>query len=455
MSCIKLNLIDFSGTMSGQVHGSIGDAVIAALSAEPETIGELELAVGRFIKPSEGWSEFGSLRAGADFEPYDAGIVIVDLAARIVMLDSTYSAPQRMREPSQNDTAHQIESEAEEKIFMQGDEALPKPGQARTSHRSERPQTYGICYHNGQHATDLYLPYRLPDDWLFLYSVPEYEGVCRERGAKRRAIVWRDQREILFGKQLCSFLAKELLSAPNLDAEDLFTEIHVRWLMTKRDDLDDRSPREVLLERMEFIDFDLHSRSLQWSFTSECPPSLSPTAHAYRFAGFGTHEIVIYYDLVRLLFTACLERVHEDKHLSLENEIDRLDKIKNCWLETANEEYQNKAPALIIEWERKRIPLAISGKEAMVDDDCPICQAMADDLDGPYFWHLDGSEMDDRFEFSFYKTREEWDAQQKEYEEFSRKFNAEWEAKKKVGESDALGDADAKFNTVSAGDSPF
>src|SRR5437762_8223900 len=133
MRCILLNLIDVSRTMGRQVHGSLGDAVIAALSAEPETIGELELAVGRFIKPSEGWSEFGSLRAGADFEPYDAGIVIVDLAARIVMLDSTYSAPQRMREPSQGDTAHEIKSEAEEHIFVEGDEARPKPGQARKS----------------------------------------------------------------------------------------------------------------------------------------------------------------------------------------------------------------------------------------------------------------------------------------------------------------------------------
>jgi hypothetical protein len=66
----------------------------------------------------------------------------------------------------------------------------------------------------------------------------------------------------------------------------------------------------------------------------------------------------------------------------------------------------------------------------MVDKDCPICQAMAEDLETPVFWHLDGSEMDDRFEFSFWKTRAEWEAERREWEEFSRKFDREWEERK-------------------------
>ena len=121
MSCIRLNLIDFSQIVSGDVHGSIGDAVIAALSAEPETIGELELAVGRFIKPIAGWSPFVSLHPGENFEPYDAGIVIVDLAARIIMLDSTYSAPMRLADSSgenrTEDSAEQIDSDADQDLF--------------------------------------------------------------------------------------------------------------------------------------------------------------------------------------------------------------------------------------------------------------------------------------------------------------------------------------------------
>jgi len=68
------------------------------------------------------------------------------------------------------------------------------------------------------------------------------------------------------------------------------------------------------------------------------------------------------------------------------------------------------------------MPLAMSGKDAVIDDDCPVCQAMAEDL-GPYFWHLDGSSMDDQFEFSFHQTIEDWEAERREWEEFSREYN--------------------------------
>ena len=418
MSCVKLNLIDFDETLSGEVHGGVGERVVAALSAEPETIGELKLALGRFIKPDEGHSELGWFRSGEDFEPYDAGIVIVDLAARILMIDSTYSA--LPSNSTMKDTAEQIDFGAEETILPRNDDAVPKL--ERQAWQQQSPPTYGVHYHNGRHATDIYLPYRLPEDWVFLDSVPEYKFACTSRRAERSQIQWRDHRAILFGPPLCAFLAEELLAASNPEAEDLFTEIHVRWLMTTREELQGRSPREVLLEKMDFIDFDLHSRQLQWSFTEECPPSLLPSSHAYRFGGFGTHEIVIYYELIRLLLFACRERIREDRRFSVADEAARLARIKDAWLESTNDEYQHKPPGQVIEWERRRIPLAISGKDAMVDDDCPVCQAMAEDL-GPYFWHLDGSAMDDRFEFSFHKTLETWEAERREWEEFSREYN--------------------------------
>jgi len=429
MSYIRLNLIDFNKTVSGEVHGGVGDAVIAALSAEPETIGELELATARFMKATDGQSDLHGLQRGEDFEPYDAGIVIVDLAARIVMLDSTYSAPQPMSGSTLEEKAALVDTEAEQAMFTGYAETQPDP-QPRIRQR-EPPTTYGIHYHNGHYSTDIYLPYRLPEDWIFIYSVPEYKYACMARRAERSRIEWTDYRAVLFGEPLCTFIAKELLSASDLEAEDLFTEIHARWLTTAREDLNGRSPREVLLDKMEFIDFDLHSRQLQWSFTDECPPSLLPTSHAYRFGGFGTHEIVIYYDLVRLLMSASRGRLREGKTFTVDDEAARLAKIRDTWLETTNDEYHHKPPGLLIEWERKRTPLAISGKDAMIDDDCPMCQAMADDL-GPYFWHLDGSGMDDRFEFSFHKTIEDWEAERREWEEFSREYNRKKELEKEM-----------------------
>jgi hypothetical protein len=422
MSCVRLNLIDFNETVSGEVHGGVGDAVVAALSAEPETVGEIDLALARFQKRTNDSSLMKWLSAGPNFEPYDAGIVIVDLAARIVTIDSPYSAPPEPMNDSPCEDHERMDAAADTKIFGRHDTGATAAAEPHKPRQRKTPPTYGIRYHDGEQLTDIYLPYRLPEDWLFLRGVPEYKGARVDRQNARRGIVWRDYREVLFGKPLCTFLAQELIRAPNPQETGLFTDIHARWLMTKRSDLQGRTPRELLLEKLEFIDFDLHSRQLQWSFTGECPPSLLPTSHAYRFGGFGTHEVVIYYDLIRLLLSAYRERLREGKQFSIEDEADRLVQIKDAWLETVNDEYQHKAPALVIEWERKRIPLAMSGKDAVIDDDCPVCQAMTEDL-GPYFWHLDGSAMDDQFEFSFHQTIEEWEAERREWEEFSRQYN--------------------------------
>lgn len=443
MSCIRLVLTDPAQTLGGDVHGSIGDAAIAALSAEPETIHELELALARFAKRSGDWSPFASLYPGENFEPYDAGIVVVDLAARVIVLDSTYSAPQPISQTSRTGSDEQLDLDAEQDVLLWSGEADDGDNHLSESpHDQDASVTYAIGYHDGEKLTDVRLPYRIPDDWLFVGSIPEYEGIRQKRRAERAAREWLGGREVLFGKPLSQFVASEILIAPNLEAEDLFAEIHAKWLLSPRADLQSKSPRELLLAKQEYIDFDLHSRELQWSFTGECPPPLLPTSHAYRFAGFGTHEIVIYYDLIRLLLSECHKECYrltpEEKQISLADETERLEHIKSTWLETPAGDWQGKAPALIIEWERKRIPLAMSGKAAMVDEDCPVCQAMAEDLEMPVFWHLDGCNLDNRFEFSFFKTRAEWEADRRRWEEFNRAFDRKWkERERKIPDEEA------------------
>lgn len=64
----------------------------------------------------------------------------------------------------------------------------------------------------------------------------------------------------------------------------------------------------------------------------------------------------------------------------------------------------------------------MTGHEAVIDYDCPLC-AMQADLPGPVFWLLDGCNMDDDFAFSFHCTPEEWEVEQREYEEFSCRLN--------------------------------
>ncbi len=191
-----------------------------------------------------------------------------------------------------------------------------------------------------------------------------------------------------------------------------------------------RSPREVLLDKREFIDFDLHSRQLQWSSLGECPPPLPLHSNAYLRAPFGTHEIVIYYHLVRYLITQCLEKWRAREELSPDTEIARLEQLKSAWLAEPKLPYSGRTPSSIIELERRRIPITVAASEAIIDEDCPLCRMMAKELEAPMFWHLDGSDMDYCFEFSFYKTREEWEAEQKRWEEFHQEFEREWKAGK-------------------------
>src|SRR5262249_367768 len=119
----------------------------------------------------------------------------------------------------------------------------------------------------------------------------------------------------------------------------LLADIHAKWLMTARPDLHGRTPRELLLERRDFIPFYLNYRQLQWSFTGQPPPALPYSSHAYRFAGFGTEEIVIYYDLVRLLLRECYQHSSTDQQASPGDEADRLEKLKTAWLESPNRDY--------------------------------------------------------------------------------------------------------------------
>lgn len=131
MSEIKLNLLDSHNSIIATVHGSVGDALIAALSAEPKTIEELETALNRFQKGDS--IPAGSLKRleqrELDDRPYDAGILVIDLAARIVVCESTYSLPGRIG---------------------------------------------SVRYHNGEQSTEIILNYQLVDDWVFLDSIEEY-----------------------------------------------------------------------------------------------------------------------------------------------------------------------------------------------------------------------------------------------------------------------------------------
>lgn len=447
MSEVKLNLVDAERVLHGTIHGSIVDACVAALSAEPEIIAELEAALARYIKPrnadgnfswfyatkcptscptnpnsSSDKSEHADLRAAVDAEPWDAGVVVIDLAARIVAIESTYSQP--------------------------GPEGE-------------------VFYHDGQALTDIPILYRVPADWLFVNSVEAYQWSRQRRVRERAAKPACDFRPILFGRPLLDFIVNAYLSLPvetatallspdlatddnDADQERLVNElstIHARWLLTSRDDLRGQSPRDVLLAHQDFIDFDLHTRSLQWSLQNEGPPCLAPDSFAYRFAAFGTHEWILYYDLVRHLLHSlwelpAREALAAGRGKDPEQLIATLDQVKRDWLESPQADLDGRIPAILSDNERKRLPQAMRPHDMIVDDDCPMCQMFRDETSvlgmGVGFWHLDGSNMEDDFAFSSCKTREEWEVDYRRREQFTKEFMRDWEERELLAQGKPL-----------------
>jgi hypothetical protein len=393
MSEIRLNLIDSNVVLTGTIHGSIGDACVAALSAEPETVDELQAALERFQKDPPQLTSFFHTRSQPETRPYDAGIMIIDLASRTVACDSTYS--------------------------------LPGP-------------TGEVHYHNGRCGTDIPIFYVLPDDWLFLRSIEEYPYSSTERRKLRLANPPIDTRAVLYGKPLLEFLATNiryaaLCSSGSVEEPEgpggvlsVIGQIHAQWLLTPREDLHGQSPREVLLSKQSFISADLESRSFQWSMMLEGPPCLSRDSFAYRYGGYGAHEWVLYYALIRELLHTTTSSTAAAA-LDFENLVDHLETREKAWLNKPNPEFDERTPAIVIDNERRRLPEAMGGRSMVVDEDCPLCKMMGDECEAGLevcFWHLDGCNMDDHFAFSTFPTEKDYLEDKLKWELHNREFEA-------------------------------
>jgi hypothetical protein len=70
----------------------------------------------------------------------------------------------------------------------------------------------------------------------------------------------------------------------------------------------------------------------------------------------------------------------------------------------------------------------MTGRSMVVDEDCSCCKTMGDESEAGvaiYLCHFDGCNMEDEFAFSSCATLEEWKAEQRKYEEWSRKSEHE------------------------------
>jgi hypothetical protein len=460
MSEVRLVVRELDRDWSGNIHGSFADRAIAALSADPVTLEELEAALVRFAKPNPKRRLLANLNPGLRAETNDAGLVVIDLAARLIAVDSNYSSPGR---------------------------------------------DGCVEYHNGEECTEVVLRYHLADDWLLLTDGEDWRLVADQRRRDRAARPSLDARAVFYGRPLLEFIARECFAAFARRAEiaaevragwvqeararlgkaagiapeevdssllteeeisprtwpgqqeyvslyrDTVRQIHASWLLTPREDLNGLSPREVAFERHDHLSWDLQDRCEHWSRLGGPAPGLSESSHAYQFGGFGTHEMVKYYDLVREILWSCWGRLDELANSALESncldaltvgdfltaEVPRLESVREAWFEAPDPEFHNRTARSIINRERVRIPEAMSKHEAIVDPDCPCCQMMAD-MPGPMFWHLDGCNNDDDFAFDMsHRTLEEWEQERRDWEEYSRRCDATRAEREMLGVTDS------------------
>lgn len=455
MSEVRLVVREAACDWSGTIHGSCAERAIAALSADPVTLEELEAASARYAKRTS-HPFFVNLRKYLDDAPYDAGLVVIDLTARLIVVDSTYCSPGRNGR---------------------------------------------VYYHSGECGTDISLRYHLAEDWEFSSDGNQWPQLAEERRRVRLNRPDLDFRAVLYGRRMVEHIARGAFAAfarrdqisadvrskwrdrtrkrlaeeadlllDQVDSNELtdekialqtapgqehyaslfydtLSQIHADWLLTPRKDLGGECPRTVALQRHDQISADLDDQCHHWSRLDVCPPGLSESSHAFRFSGFGSHEWVEYYELVRHLLWSCWDKLTElSQHPKaglrpeslmvgdfLTEEVPRLEMRREDWLDAEDEEFHGRTPRSIINRERARLPEGVSGHSAMVDPDCPCCQMLAD-MPGPTFWHLDGCNLDNEFAFSAdYFRREEWEEEQRGWEEMSRRFDATWSEKRRLG----------------------
>jgi len=387
MSEVKLTILDAHRAIHGNVHASDADRAIAALTVEPETIEELDTAMRRFTG-NGGQSHFGHFRSddldssGLDV-PWDAGVVIIDLVAKLIAGGSTYSG-----------------------ITNSGSVDGP--------------------------SREAGIDYQLSGEWQVSHGCDSWRDTAQHLRSEREKRPRIDARQVLYGRPLLEFIVREMGKARGLTGSSAVKKVHADWLLAVREDLAARAPRDVLLERRDLLARDLRSREFQWMMSGECPPGLDDESAAYKYAGFGMHEIVNYYDLVRHLLWECRERIEQEGELNRADEILRLGRLQEAWLASPNPDFHGRSPAGVINNERRRIPEVGADDEEGIDPDCPCCQMMTEDF-GPYFWHLDGSQMDNEFAFSTYRSLEEWEEERLCWQEFDREFDEEQERRQQEG----------------------
>jgi hypothetical protein len=242
---VMVTLRDAERAVHDTMPTQLADVVLAALSAEPVTLAELETAIARYDQPVHRAGFLQHMQGGLNESLWDAGLLLIDLPARLIV--------------------------------------------AVTEPELYAPQPHGFAlfcpdpppnWDEMNEEEIIWLPYQLSPAWQFNRTLTDWRILAEERRCARAAAPPFDARPVLFG-HLAAFIARECLAAGAANESDPVIPIHERWLLTPRADLRAQTPRAVLLAEREFIENDIESRARQWAFTGVCPPGLDPHSIVY------------------------------------------------------------------------------------------------------------------------------------------------------------------------------
>ena len=298
-----------------------------------------------------------------------------------------------------------------------------------------------------------------PPDWQCLEGVP-WQTALTALPVPNEPL---DARGVLFGRALAEGVAWRTLDIarrealpdridwPDLDWEEtpsaeqrenveqwhtLTIRVHADWLTTPRADLEGDAPRAFLHRGRNWVDRELQNREMQWSNERGAPQSIGRDTFAYRCGPLGRHEVVMYFDLCREVIATAWDQIAGRPEIDETALTNLLHEHAQRWLAEGSIDDDPTPPAVIIENERRRMPLVGDGSH--LDCDCPICRIEAEGGFGPMFRGYDGHhlELDDEFAFSLCATREEWEKEQEDFRRLSAEMDEKQRQREAAGEDE-------------------
>lgn len=264
-----------------------------------------------------------------------------------------------------------------------------------------------------------------------------------DQRADRELPIPRVDRDILFGEPLLSDFANRIAdkfvskswkrnkASDDSRARYRFTiAVHREWLMTPREDLGGRIPRQLLHGARDWLEQLTEAQRIRYQQGLDIH-ALPATFSNFDQAPMGMEEMVIYFDLCRELIESgwnwCMQAA---PHAVAKSDCDQTHRSLMAYLAEARDRWLSSPfegdspPSFVIECSRRRVPLGsgisivglaqADATEHSGDCNCPICVMMASGRFGPCFEFFDGHhlELDGEFAFSMYEDRAEWEEEQ-------------------------------------------